>query len=149
MLLEYESLLALKNIVERLSRVSGLVCNAEKTCVLQIGNDTGPVDPRIFDLGFTFVNSITILGFKISNRDSLLIDNFEPIIEKVLGIIRYWERFYLTLPYRIAIYKTLLMPQVNDIASILTPTNDIIERISSIFEGFLSKGLNIAKNAHI
>jgi len=144
-LLEYESLLALKNILESFSKISGLVCNVEKTWVLRVGNVAGPVDPRILGLGFTFVDSITILGFRISNRDTLIIDNFEPIIEKLLGIVRYWERFYLTLPGRIAIYKTLLMPQLNYIAAILTPTTEITERISAIFERFVSNGINISK----
>jgi len=144
-LLEYDSLFALKNILEGFSKISGLVCNVEKTCILRVGTVTGPVEPRILGLGFTFVDSITILGFKISNRDSLLINNFKPITDKILGLVRYWEGFYLTLPGRIAIYKTLLMPQLNYIAAILTPTTEIMERISIIFEGFVARGLNTSK----
>jgi hypothetical protein len=148
-MLEYETLLALKNILENFSRISGHICSVEKTCVLRVGDVTGRLDPRIIGLGFTFVDRITILGFKISYNGSLIIDNFEQIIEKTLRIVRYWERFYLSLPGRITIYKTLLMPQLNYIATILTPTNEILDRLSHIFEGFVTKGLTFQKNACI
>jgi len=59
--------------------------------------------------------------------------------------IANWELFYFTLPGRIAVYKTLLMPQLNYIAAILTPTPEIIERISTIFERFVSNSINISK----
>jgi len=144
-LLEYESLLTLKNILESFSKISGLACNVEKTYVLRVGNVAGPVEPCILGLGFSFVGSITILGFKISNRDILIIDNFEPIIDKLLGIVRFWERFYLTLPCRIAVHKTLLMLQLNYIAAVLMPTPEIMERISTIFERFVSNSVNISK----
>jgi len=58
-MLEYGSLLALKNILEQFSRISGLVCNIEKTCLLRLGTVTGAVDPQILELRFTFVDSLT------------------------------------------------------------------------------------------
>jgi hypothetical protein len=41
------------------------------------------------------------------------------------------------------------MPQLNYIATILTPTNEILDRLSHIFEGFVTKGLTFQKNACI
>ena len=54
-LLDYNSLLALKNILESFSKISRLVCNVEKTCVLRVSNVARPVKPHILELGFSFV----------------------------------------------------------------------------------------------
>jgi hypothetical protein len=44
------------------------------------------------------------------------------------------------------VYKTVLLPQINYIASVLTPSKDTIVNLSTIMENFVCKGFNIAKN---
>jgi hypothetical protein len=50
-LLEYGSLLALKNILSDFEGISGLKCNTEKTALMQIEH-IGPVPDKIAGLGF-------------------------------------------------------------------------------------------------
>ena len=56
------------------------------------------------------------------------------------------KKFFLSLPGKITVYKTLLLPQLNYLASILTPTDNMLNKISKIMENFVTQGLNIAKN---
>ena len=75
----------------------------------------------------------------------MVLKNYEKVTTKVLNIIRFWDRFNLTLPGKIAIYKTLLISQINFFACILTPTPGIVETLTSAMEAFVTKGLNISK----
>jgi hypothetical protein len=72
--------------------------------------------------------------------------NFEKVRINIANIIRFWERFNLSLPGKITIYKTLLIPQINFIATVLTPDNVTLDFLSEQLENFVTKGLNIAKN---
>ena len=65
--------------------------------------------------------------------------NFAPIKGKIQSIIRFWERFYLSLPGKITVYKTLLLPQLNYIGSILMPIENWIQDISGIMEQFVTQ----------
>jgi hypothetical protein len=76
LVLELESLAKLKEILESFRILSGLSGNVEKTSVMRIGNLDGEVDQDIIDLGFSFVNEMVRLGFKLSNNESLEEINF-------------------------------------------------------------------------
>ena len=69
--------------------------------------------------------------------------NFTPIKGKIQSIIRFWERFYLSLQGKITVYKTLLLPQLNYRGSILMPKDNWILEISGIMERFVTQGLSI------
>ena len=61
------------------------------------------------------------------------------------SIIRYWDRFYLSLQGKITVYKTLLLPQLNYIGSILMPDQITLSDISVLMENFVTQGFQIAK----
>jgi len=85
-----------------------------------------------------------VLGFILQNHGDLAEVNFAKIQTKIVNIVRFWERFNLSLPGKITIYKTLLIPQINFIASILTPTNRFFTDIELEMEKFVTKGYNIS-----
>ena len=58
--MDLASLTRIKDILEDFGNVSGLVCNVEKTCLMQIGSDL-PIQREIIDLGY---NILTILGMQ-------------------------------------------------------------------------------------
>jgi hypothetical protein len=66
--LEYESLAIIKQILSDFGTLSGLECNVDKTTILPIGPKI-PIDPRIMELGFKVVKSVTILGREGNNGD--------------------------------------------------------------------------------
>ena len=144
-LLEFNSLKRLKEILESFKELSGLSTNYEKTAIMRIGDITGPMPAEITALGFTVTNKIKLLGFNISNDDDISEINFNPIRQKIMGIIRFWDRFYLSLHGKITIYKTLLLPQLNYIATVIMPNENTLLALSDIMENFVTQGLNIAK----
>ncbi len=71
--LNYDNLFRIKYILEEFGNMSGLVCNVEKTMLLPIG-DIHQIDHRIADLGFSFVEKLTILGLNI-DKNGVTADN--------------------------------------------------------------------------
>ncbi len=70
--------------------------------------------------------------------------NFSSVIEKIENLIGFWERFKLTLPGRIAIIKTVLVPQLNYLGCVLTPADRDIQRIQTALDTFALKGLPVS-----
>ena len=112
-LFEFASLHRLKEILLSFRTLSGLSTNYEKTAIMRIGNLEGPVPEEIKNLGFSITNTIKLLGFSITNGENNLDGNFEPIKQKISSKTRFWDRFYLSLPGKITVYNTLLLPQLN------------------------------------
>ena len=144
-LFEYSCLKKLKEILEQFKILSGLKTNFEKTALMRVGNLEGEIPENIRNLGFTITDSIKLLGFIIPNRGNISTANFEPVKKKIRGIIRYWDRFYLSLAGKITVYKTLLLPQLNYISTILMPDPETITEISALMENFVTQGFSIAK----
>jgi hypothetical protein len=109
--MNYDTLILIKQILEDFGRLSGLVCNIEKTTILPVGPPS-PIDPRILDIGFPVANKITILGLEIDCNGACM-DNFTRIKNKISAITRHWAPFALSLPGRINIAKCMLYSQLN------------------------------------
>jgi len=125
LMLEYQTLAKLKLVLDTFRVLSGLECNVDKSYIMRIGNLEGEISQEILELGFPVTNEITVLGFTIQNTGNMIAKNYEKVREKIFNIIRFWERFNLSMPGKITIYKTLLLPQINYVATILTPTDEI------------------------
>jgi hypothetical protein len=145
-LLDLASLSQLKNILGGFRTLSGLSCNLDKSFVMRIGNTNGEISNEILELGFTFSDKITLLGFTLQNYGDISAANFEKVLEKVDNLIRFWERFHLSICGKIAIYKSLLLSQVTYFASILVPPDHVVERSNNAMETFVAGGLNIGKS---
>jgi ethanolamine utilization protein EutA (predicted chaperonin) len=145
-LFDFASISALKNILGQFRILSGLSTNYEKTAIMRIGHLQNVISDELKDIGFEYVDKIKLLGFVITNEDNISNLNFEPVTAKISNIVKFWERFYLSLSGRITVYKTLLLPQINYFASILTPSDHNLANLSSIMESFVCKGFNIARD---
>jgi hypothetical protein len=66
--------------------------------------------------------------------------NYETIVQKIENISRFWERFRLSLNGKIAVYKSLMLPQINYVGSIFTPDNDMLIRLEQATERFVGGG---------
>jgi hypothetical protein len=144
-LAKYDTLKRVKDSMLEFGVVSGLCTNVEKTTIMRIGNIESRIDPRIEDLGFTFVTDMKILGFEIDQNLVQLDQNFEKIISKLRQIVGNWSRFRLSLPGRIAIAKSLLLSQVTFPGTILDPSREQLATINGIIEDFVTYGIVIAK----
>jgi hypothetical protein len=88
---------------------------------MRIGNLTGNISNEINELGFTFTNKLKLLGFTLANYGDMAVANYETVTQKIDDLIRFWERFFLSLPGKITIYKTFLLSQINYFATIMAP----------------------------
>jgi hypothetical protein len=134
----------LKNMVEEFAIFSGLHSNADKTTLLQIGRIV-PLDPEIIDLGFNIVDKVTLLGITVDNNLTMFTDHFETVIQKVTGIIEYWERFYLSLAGRINVCKTFMLSQIGYAGSFITPNNNQFKRLQELMDNFCLSNMRIAR----
>ena len=62
-------------------------------------------------LGFQVVTHFKLLGLELHKNLDNMSEIYEAIAEKIRSLIRFWERFKLTLPGRIVIMKTCLITQ--------------------------------------
>jgi hypothetical protein len=139
----YENIARIKEILESLGTLSGLVCNVEKTSILPIGEHT-IVDDRIRDLGFEISDKLMVLGLNI-DRNGYTEDNFTIIKNKLTSHVNRWRPYGLSLPGRIAIAKCMLYSQLNYIGSVIRLPNDVVDMYDKIIVDFVRGKLNIAK----
>jgi hypothetical protein len=106
----------------------------------------GAVDNAAIDTaGFSVSNNIKLLGLQLTADLNSFDNAFIEIREKIRRLILFWERFRLSLPGRIAILKTLLIPQLNYLGCFITPNNEILQSIQVLMDSFVTKNLNISK----
>ncbi len=133
----------LREILEKFGKISGLKCNYDKTVVMPIG----PVSDNNIPLHvFCLSNTVKLLGLNITNNLAELPSNFTNFASKIRNTILFWERFNLTLPGRIAVVKTLLIPQLNYLGCFLTPDDAVLSEFQDMFDKFALKGQNISKD---
>jgi hypothetical protein len=113
---------------------------------MRIGDLSGEISPEINNLGFSFRDKITLLGFTLQNYGDITAANFERVMTKIDTLIRFWERFFLSLPGKIVVYKTFLIPQINYLAAVLTPGAETIQTLEEKMAAFVTKGFNLSKN---
>ena len=131
----------IKEILEQFGELSGLTCNVDKTCLMQLGSNL-PIPQEIVELGFNIVSEITILGMRIGGEPE---QNFLEILNKVNNQKLFWVRFNLSLPGRINIAKSMMYSQINYLGCILPLDIVQLQRLSLLIEDFVRGNLNISK----
>jgi hypothetical protein len=145
MMIESSSLAALRKILDDFGRISGLICNYEKTVIVPVG----PNRLTVNDIeGFAVDTHVKLLGMEVTNSLDNVDDIFINLGEKILNIILFWIRFRLSLPGRIAILKTLLIPQLNYLGCFLTPSRIVIDNLQTMLDDFVLNGLRISKDRY-
>jgi hypothetical protein len=135
---ESASLIRIRGILDDFGKVSGLRCNYDKTTVMPVGilNNV-----NIDTAGFSVSNRIKLLGLSLSAGLDTFDNAFTEIREKINRLILFWEPFRLSLPGRIAVLKTLLIPQLNYLGCFLTPSNEILTSIQDLMDRFVTKNI--------
>jgi hypothetical protein len=109
-LLDRDALLCIRDILENFAGISGLKCNVDKSQIMIVGTDTVP--DFVTEAGFAITNELKILGFNITKNFDDISNNLTLAIEKIRALIRYWDRFHLSLPGRINVAKSLMLSQI-------------------------------------
>ena len=138
-----ESLQALFEEYERLTQVSGLELNADKTEIMRINAD----QQEIMSYRVKYLESEyeikTQLKTKINgilfqqNRRLMLEDNVDNVVRKIDKIFKTWSRRNLSILGKILIVKTFGISQVIFLMQSLVLANDHFKRINAIVYKFI------------
>jgi hypothetical protein len=145
LMLEDSSLTTLRSILDDFGRISGLQCNYDKTVIVPIGPQG---KTKLNNSVFKTSSCVKLLGMEINNSLDNIDDIFIAIGEKILNLILFWSRFRLSLPGRIAILKTLLIPQLNYLGCFLTPSRIVIDNLQSLLDDFVINGMRVGKDRY-
>jgi hypothetical protein len=74
------------------------------------------------------------LGFTVKQNEPVNVTNYNIVKIKVKRIINNWKRFGLTLLGRITVVKSLVLPHVSFVGSILEPPADWVNSVTEIIE---------------
>ena len=106
------------------------------------------IDPalslEIESLGFQVVDHFKLLGLELNKNLDNVPAIYESITEKIRSLIRFWERFKLTLPGRICIMKTCLISQINYIGCFLLASDNCINNLQILIDRFVKDTLPVA-----
>ena len=89
------------------------------------------------NLGLTWEDRFTILGFEIDSKLKDLKDNFDRINKRVLGLILKWQCYQLTTDGKITIAKSLLLSQYTYIGSVLEISDTRAKHIQDNLNSFI------------
>ena len=95
-------------------------------------------------LGFQVVDHFKLLGLELNKNLDNVPAIYESITEKIRSLIRFWERFKLTLPSRICIMKTFLISQINYIGCFLLAPDNNINNLQNLIDQFVKDTLLVA-----
>ena len=138
-----ENLRRLKIVLTDFGILSGLKCNFEKTNIMAVGNNRA-ISQDMMDTGFSFVDSLCLLGLTI-NFDLSSLENVHNVtITKITNICNFWSRFNLSTPGRINVAKSLLLSQINYIGCIVPPSRQQLAEINNIINRFIVGRSNIS-----
>jgi hypothetical protein len=86
-----------------------------------------------------------MLGFYVSNSEDNQVLNFTETSGKIKKIINYWKRFDLSMIGRITVIKTLILPHVGFVSTILKPPDQWAEKLNNVCENFVLGNEKVAK----
>ena len=110
-ILDIECLSRIKKCINDFSSISGLLCSFEKSVLVPINQPAQEDLLALRDLGFVVTDSFKLLGLTIKPSLDNNVEIYEEILNKIRGLILFWECFRLSLPRRLAIMKTYLISQ--------------------------------------
>jgi exonuclease III len=146
MIIDEEGLRNLRNHLDRFSLISGLECNYDKTVLMPFLDNLDADFVNILnESGFKIVEKLELLGVVISKNLNSFDENFVRAKQKIVSKISFWDRFNLSLPGRISIAKTFMIPLVNYLGCFLSPGERILSEIQELIDNFVKKNLKISR----
>ena len=138
-LADIESAHILFQLLENFKNISGLKVNCSKTEGMWLGSLKGN---EIKPLGIKWPSDpIKALGVFFSYDKKLLFQkNFSERLDKIKKLINIWSSRGLSLYGKVTIIKTLLLPKVVYISSLLPTPEHIVKELNYLIYNFLWKG---------
>ena len=135
---------AICEILADFANFSGLKCNMDKSSIMFVGGDNPP--EYVNEFGFQVVDSFKLLGLEIGNNLENLKSCHDSTINNITKTVNFWGRFFLSLPGRINIVKTLILSQISYLGCIISPDPVQLQAVRTLIERFIIGRLNIARD---
>lgn len=124
------------NIIEIFGSFSGLKLNRNKTEGIWIGKLKNSRD-KVDDINFTN-NPVKVLGLYVGiNKTECEQLNWNSRLDKILQLIKTWEKRNLTIIGKIMIIKTLLIPQLTYLGNVMFFNKKQMKELEHIIFSFL------------
>ena len=134
-----QSLEACIQIISDFSETSGLRLNTEKSEAFWIGSGVSCKD-KPFDFKWTS-ESIKCLGVWCSaDVERAIEQNFNEKIKKLSSLLNMWSQRKLSLKGKVAVLRSIILPQILYIATVLYTPEWVIEKVENLFFNFLWSG---------
>ena len=134
-----EALINCKQILDDFANLSALQINSSKTKLCIVGR---PASEEFINLGnqygYTFCENFRLLGIDFDAKLNNMNSNIERCILKMNKIRNFFGLLNLTLPGKVNICKSFILPQINFIGSVLTLSQEHIETIENLICTFLN-----------
>jgi Reverse transcriptase (RNA-dependent DNA polymerase) len=143
--LNKDNLIKIKSFLSEFAKISGLECNIEKSFIMPVGSIPNPPLADYNDLGFRFVEEVTILGMILKGNCDNYDKNEANIIRKISRECNKWLRFNLSLPGRITVAKTMMYSQLNYLGCFLPVSANLINTAENLIVNYVSGNLKIAE----
>ena len=148
-LADSNSLRHVLNNFEEFYRYAGLKLNRSKTEAIIVYNDGTLLQDDSLGIKWNQCNFKTLgIWFSIKCEQEMIKLNLEDKMEKMQTLLNIWSSRQLSLKGKITVLKSLVMPHIIHIASVLFLNEDSINNIEKMFHKFLwnNKKPMIAKN---
>ena len=142
-----QSLNACYYLLKKFGDMSGLKINTSKTKICLVGPNTNNNNFLEYanSLGFEIVNEFKMLGLTFDNKLENMDQNWEKCIRKMNKIRNFWGILGLSVPGKITIIKTFLLPQITYLGTVLTPPDNVIDSIEKLIINFINQNGRVAK----
>ena len=142
---DIEGITELLNELEHFGKVSGCICNKEKTNCIPLGAAKHSLNTSVKKLlgDDNVVNAFSALGIKFNNNSlsNVVEYNYADKIEKAQEWVSRWSRRYLTVYGKVTVIKTLLVSQfVYLIIPLVTPPRETLNKIQADMYKFIWGG---------
>ena len=143
-----ESIVGVTKEIEKFGNLSGLRINKDKTQAMIFGHNSENTRPTIDTMGFEWVKEIKILGVTITcNLKNMEIQNFNSKYEVIEKMLKHWSHRTLNLEGRITITKSLALPKLTHLATVLPELDSQkAKKVEDLTTKFIWKTLEDQKN---
>ena len=139
----YEAVRAIFHEYSRMSKLSGLVLNADKTEILRVNkNDSAPLSFRINYLNENYEiksqDRVKVNGILLQqNKEETVNDNVNAVAGKIEKHLRRWAPRHLSTLGKILILKTFGMSQIIFLLQTMTLGSEHVKLLNSIMYKFI------------
>ena len=125
---------------EEFYRYAGLRLNRTKTEAIIMYNEGNIIKDESLNINWNETSFKTLGIWYSTDTEEMLYLNIGERLEKIKVLLRIWSARYLSLKGKIVVLKSLVMPHIIHIASVLFIENTVIKELDKMLFDFLWSG---------